>query len=189
MANSSGSHSTGSPTPSDGDGIPLPTPQHDAASSPRTTGDTASPVVVGDRFAFIGYAGPGARPSASTRSRIRQHAMREIGRSRRRTTPRPTRFQQRSVELEVVGLARGDAAGLERAWTEEGEGKGGGTERGRQRIISPRDPTFSPWLGVGVLDPFVRYPVEDLDPESRQLVAFSESALIAFAALLVLRRD
>jgi hypothetical protein len=98
-------------------------------------------------IAFVGYTGPGTPLASKDESVIRRHAMKEIGKSRRRPK------HKKVIELDVTALEEDDDSQqrppswwLGRLWT--------------QTIL-------------GFLDPFVQYPVE-LDHVGRGLVANSQ---------------
>src|ERR1700753_2226089 len=103
----------------------------------------ATTVQKAQSFAFVEYHGPERGLSTSAESTIRRHAMKEIGKSRRK------RMMVNAVELDICAL-RNDSEDL-------------------------KQPSW--WLGriwrqagSGILDPFVRYPVE-IDPLARRLIA------------------
>ncbi|KAH8898164.1 hypothetical protein GQ53DRAFT_837144 [Thozetella sp. PMI_491] len=94
-------------------------------------------------FAFVEYAGPGRALSTDAESTIRRHAMKEIGKSRQK--PKSSKF----VELDLSALSETRSGPMQPSW----------------------------WLGnfwrqvdSGILDPFVRFPIE-IDACSRRLIA------------------
>ena len=96
------------------------------------------------RFQFLSFTNPADMRSATSIQAIRQHAMREIGRSRRRSK-RPLQFE---LMLDMRGPGRRDS------------------------FRGPRSPT-SWWVGAGPMDPFIKYPI-DLGHGERELVALSK---------------
>src|ERR1700749_3296111 len=99
---------------------------------------------------FISFTDPEEMRSSSSISAIRQHAMKEVGKSRRR--------RKRPIKLDLV-LKSQSISQLEDA----------------QRVVASQEssPTSSWFLGAGPLDPFIKYPI-DLGPSERDLVALSK---------------
>jgi hypothetical protein len=108
----------------------------------------------GRSFTFVDCSDPSRTGTGATRRLIRQQAMKDIGRSRRR--PKIVR----SVELDVAPLQN--------------------RPQPEVRTEAIGDPTR--WFGRGGLDPTVSYPIE-LDAESRRLIAFGELYLTLFSLL------
>lgn len=108
----------------------------------------------GDRFRFISVDNPEQMRNASILRAVRQHAMRDIGRSRRRPK-----------DPYLVEFILGDTPTH--------------AEDTQQQVTIP---TRSWWLGAGSFDPFLRFPI-DLEQHERHLVSISKSySLVQFCS-------